>query len=262
MLVWGAFAQEQAGRAKYELIRETINFLATDKSVSKDTAFRISCEAPDYTCFGQQLASEPIAGIGPWYDRWRAMAAADEKDLAKLRNRIFTDIFERPGKGYRKKLAAYEAYVARTASLIAPPAPATVPEAVAADEGIAEDTLLEGVADNAGLHAIYPDPATDQIDNPENETPMIAYLAFAIGLIALALVALPMIRKKEQQPSLDSDGLEELHSRLDGIASRMKSLEQKTTDAHAAEAMIHLTDIMESVEKRVVELENRIKKNL
>src|SRR5690606_35881932 len=97
MLAWSAFAQERIDRAKYELIRETINFLATDKRVSQDTAFRISCEALDYGCFGQQLSSDPIAGIQPWYNRWRSVTTTDEASLKTLRDRIFADIFERQG---------------------------------------------------------------------------------------------------------------------------------------------------------------------
>jgi len=113
-MVWSALAQDQTDRAKYELIRETINFLATDKAVSPDTSFRISCETLDYDCFKQQLSSNPVNGIERWYNAWRSMQATDEAELATLRNQIFSDIFERPGKGYRKQLAGYKAYVART----------------------------------------------------------------------------------------------------------------------------------------------------
>src|SRR3546814_1155664 len=66
---------------------------------------------------------------------------------------------------------------------------------------------------------------------------MIAYLAIAIGLLALVIAALPFIKKKEPEQPADFDGLEDLHRRLDGIALRMKSLEQKITDAQAAEAV-------------------------
>ena len=252
MLAWNALAQEQIDRAKYEIIRETINFLATDHVVSQDTAFRISCAALDYDCFGQQLSGNPIAGIERWYNRWRAIPTDDEAALTTLRDLIFADIFERAGKGYRKQLAGYEGYVARTTDLIAPAAD-NLPM-----EEIAEDTALESVPDHAGLQTTYPEQITDQIDNPEKENPMIAYLAIAIGLVALAIAALPLIKKKEPSQPADFDRLEEVHRRLDGIALRMKNLEQKITDAQMGEAVTHLTEIMESVEKRVVELENRV----
>lgn len=252
MLVGNAFAQEQTGHAKYELIRETVNFLATDKAVSQDTAFRISCETLDYECFKQQLSGNPIAGIERWYNRWQSTAAADEQGLRNLRDRIFADIFERPGKGYRKQLAGYEGYVARTTDLVTPPA-----ENLPVEE-VTEDTASPMVPDHAGLQPIYPEQLTNQNDNSEKENTMIAYIALVIGLISLAVAALPFIRKKEQNPSVNYDGLEELHVRLDGIALRMKNLEQKISDAQATDALTHLTDIMESVEKRVVELESRV----
>ncbi|MGV3763786.1 hypothetical protein [Parapedobacter sp.] len=256
MLVWSALAQEQVDRAKYELIRETINFLATDKAVSQDTAFRISCESLDYGCFDQQLSSNPIAGIERWYNRWRSMAATDGAGLKVLRDRIFADIFEREGKGYRKQLAGYDGYVTRTADLIALPAESTQEQTQ--PEGYSEDTLSERVPDHAGSQVVYPEQPIDQIDKPQKENTMIAYLAIVIGLIALAVAALPFFRKKEPEQPADFDGLEELHRRLDGIALRMKNLEQKITDPQAAETLTHLTDIMESVEKRVVDLEGRV----
>src|SRR3546814_17768777 len=93
MLTWSAFAQEQVDRAKYELIRETINFLATDKAVSQDTTFRISCETLNYGCFGQQLADNTIAGIARWYNRWQSVSVTDEAALVTLKDRYFADIF-------------------------------------------------------------------------------------------------------------------------------------------------------------------------
>src|SRR5690606_2562567 len=131
---------------------------------------------------------------------------------------------ERPGKGYRKQLAGYDGYVARTADLIAPSA-----EILPVEE-TGEDTVAELVPDHAGLQPIYPEQQLDQIDNPEKENTMIAYLAIAIGLVALVIAALPFIKKKELEQPADFDGVEELHRRLDGIALRMKNLEQKISE--------------------------------
>src|SRR5690606_13333095 len=86
--VWSTFAQDQRDRAKYELIRETINFLATDKRVSQDTSFRISCETLDYDCFKQQLSGNPVNGIERWYNSWRSMKATDEAGLTALRDQV------------------------------------------------------------------------------------------------------------------------------------------------------------------------------
>lgn len=252
LLAYGAFAQEQIDRAKYELIRETINFLATDKAVSKDTSFRVSCETLDYACFGQQLNADPIAGIGQWYNRWRSTEVTDSAGLASLRSRIFADIIERQGKGYRKQLAGYDGYVARTTDLVTGSHEPLMPV------GEGDDSLLaEQVPDHAGLAPIYPEEITEQHDNPETENPMIAYLALAIGLIALIVAARPLMKKKEPEKPANFDGMEEIHRRLDGIAMRMKNLEDKVADAQMGEAVTHLTEIMESVEKRVVELEQR-----
>ncbi|SEL14171.1 hypothetical protein [Parapedobacter koreensis] len=249
LFVWDASGQDEADQAKYELIRETINFLATDKAVSQDTAFRISCETLDYDCFKQQLSSKPIAGIDRWYDSWRSMAATDEAALVALRNQVFADIFERPGKGYRKQLAGYEGYISRIEGLLHPP----VDEPM---EQIATDTVPDSLLNLAESQSTYPEQLTDQNDNPEKEDTMIAYLALAIGIIALIIAARPILKKKEQQTPVHF-GLPE---QLDELAVRMKRLEQKIADSQIKdEAIASLTEIMESVEKRVVELENSSK---
>jgi len=249
LIVWSAFAQDQTDRAKYELIRETINFLATDKAVSPDTSFRISCETLDYDCFSQQLSSNPVNGIERWYNAWRSMKATDPAELVTLRNQIFADIFERPGKGYRKQLSGYRTYVARTESLIHPSAEEAPMEQIVAD------TTPESGDTSLGSQVIYPEQLTNQNDNPEKEDPMIAYLALTIGIIALIAAALPLFKKKEPQIPVDFQSVQE---RLDELAVRMRRLEQKIGDSQIKdEAITSLTEIMESVEKRVVELEGR-----
>lgn len=251
VFVWNAFAQDQMDRAKYELIRETINFLATDKVVSQDTNFSISCETLDYDCFAQQLSGNPIAGIERWYNSWRSTTVRDTVELRALRDQLFADIFERPGKGYRKQLTGYDDYVSRTEYLVGQYANGMPLEEFAADTASAPSDSLTG---------IYPadtEQLTDKNDNPEKENTMIGYFALAIGVLALAIAALPIFKKKDQQPPADLQGLAD---RLDELSLRMKRLERQASgDPQNKDAITNLTDIMEAVEKRVVLLESRSK---
>ncbi|MBK1440418.1 hypothetical protein JHJ32_10510 [Parapedobacter sp. ISTM3] len=245
---WSVFAQDQVGHAKYELIRETINFLATDKAVSQDTSFDISCETLDYDCFTDQLASKPIAGIERWYASWRAMRVTDEAGLVALRDQVFADIFERPGKSYRKQLPGYEAYVARVERLMHPAVEETPMEQIAVD------TSQESLPGTDELLQTNPEQFASRNDNTKTDNNMIAYLALAIGIIALVIAALSVFKKKDQQSTAD---FRALHERLDALTTEMKHLEQKVTDAQIKEAVSSLTEIMEAIEKRVVDLENR-----
>ncbi|MFC3197037.1 hypothetical protein ACFOET_05370 [Parapedobacter deserti] len=249
VLAWNAFAQDEVDKAKYELLRETINFLATDKAVSKDTGFTITCETLDYNCFKQQLSKNSIAGIERWYSAWQSMEVADEAGLVALRNQVFADILERPGKGYRKQLTGYNDFVTRLENLIHSPV-----EEVPAEQ-LAVDTALESPLGAVGPNPIYPEQVADNIDNPENNHTMIAYLAIAIGILALVVAALPIFNKRDSQPAVDFQRLEE---RLDELGMRIKRLEQQIADNQLErDAIANLTAIMESVEKRVSELENR-----
>ncbi len=248
LLVWNAFAQDKVDQSKYEIIRETINFLATDKTVSQDTNFRISCETLDYDCFTQQLSSKkPITGIDRWYNRWRSTTVTDTAKLIALRNRIFADIFERSGKEYRKQLAGYEGYISRIQQLIDQNRNAAPVEEVVADTSMTSSDSL------AGVYPASPEQLTEEIENPEKDNPMIAYLALVLGIIALAIAAMPFLKKKEEELPADFESLAE---RMDELALRMQRLERKATDSQDADAMTTLTEIMESVERRVVELES------
>jgi len=245
MLLGNAFAQDAAEQVKFELIRETINFLATDKKVSQDTAFRISCETMDYDCFDRQLAGQPVAGIERWYNRWRSVTTTDTAGLLALRDKVFGDIFERQGKAYRKQLPSYPSYVSRIEQLIDQYGEPTLREEPLVD------TSLAPVDSLAGMY-----PAVEEA--PENnvktkEDPMIAYLALILGIIALILAALPLFKKKEEQAPADFQGLAE---RMDELSFKMNRLDRKLTDPQAKDAVKMLTEIMESVEKRVAELES------
>lgn len=248
VFVWNALAQDQTNQAKYELIRETINFLATDKAVSQDTNFRISCETLDYDCFRQQLSKKSIAGIERWYNSWRSMTAADEAGLTAIKNQIFADIFDRPGKGYRKQLAGYEAYISRVEHLL------DLEAGNAPLAGFEEDTVAESVLSPAEMYPIYPEETAEQNEPQKKENPMIAYLAIVIAIIALIIVVLPILKKREQPLP---GGFQDLHERLDELTVHMQRLETNAVDGQIKDAIASLTDIMEAVEKRVVELENK-----
>lgn len=181
------------------------------------------------------------------------MNVTDTAELVALRDHIFADILERPGKGYRKQLADYEEYTVRIEHLIEQYRSGMPLEETAADTNPA---LSDSVA---GVYPVNPEQHSYENENPENENsekdnPMIAYLALALGIIALVIAALPVLKKKEEQPSTDFQALGE---RMDELALRMKRLEQQATDLRSNDAVTTLTEIMESVEKRVVALENR-----
>ena len=256
VLTLTGLAQDRIAQAKYEIIRETINFLATDSVVSSDTNFRITCEPLDYGCFDSQLSNNPITGIKQWYDRWRAVSATNEAGLSNLRDRIMADIVERSGKGYRKQLSGYASYIARLEQLVEPLENSTsAPEAIAAT-ATNSDTLHElthnGMSDG---EAIYPAQATeDSANNSEKENTMIAYFALGIGLLALIIALVPVLKKRETQLPLE---FQQIPERLDELMMRMKRLERQTDNPQVKEAVTSLTEIMETIEKRVVALEDR-----
>ena len=121
------------------------------------------------------------------------------------------------------------------------------------------DTALASFDNPTGL--LSPDSSSfaDPNDNPEKDHTLIIYLALAIGIIALILAALCFFRKSA--PTFPSE-FQRLPKQLDELSSRLKYLERQTTDPQIKDAITSLTDIMESVERRVVALENRSKSDI
>ena len=253
VLIGNALAQGQVDEAKYEIIRETIHFLATDNRVSRDTGFRIACETLDYDCFKQQLSSNTIAGIDQWYNRWRSAAVTDEAALVAFRDRVLADILDRPGKAYRKELAGYESYRARVDQL------ARLPVGEIPAEQAVADTDQAAAFNAPEIRTTYPPDTADQPESPESGSNGIAYIALVIGLLALVLAAWQRFGKNTPQ---SADGIQDIHERLDELSARVRRLETKTEDSQMGEAVTSLTDIMESIEKRVVELENGSKPDM
>ena len=247
VLVWNVAAQGQTDQAKYEIIRETINFLATDQRVSRDTSFRISCETPDYDCFKQQLSANTIAGIERWYNSWRSVEVTDEAALAAFRDQVLKDILDRPGKGYRRELAGYEGYISRLEQLV------RLPESEIPAVQANVDTNQTTAVTSPGLQPTAPADHGDLHETPKAGNNTLAYIAIVIGLLALGLVAWQLFGKKGAQADGD---VQDLYERLDELSARIQRLENKTADSQVGDAVTSLTDIMESIEKRVVELEN------
>lgn len=260
-LLWmeTSLAQNRAEVAKFELIRETIDFLATDRAVSQDTSFRISCVLPEFDCIAEELAAkQPIAGIGQWYDRWRAMPVTDSAELVALKNRILGDVVERSGKGYRKQLAGYDGYVDRINTLIDHFAQGAAIRSVASStDEVTEGSVPAKLSDEDRWADT--DPVSSalrhnvQQDSPlKTENSMMLYLALGLGVGALIIAILTLLQLRKLQ---HSNELESLTARMAELSRQVDRLERRLGDSQHKEAVSHLTEIMEKIEKRVVVLE-------
>lgn len=238
-------AESNIESIKYEILRETIHFLATDAKVSNNSTLEITCANSDYDCFEKQLANT-ITGISRWFKSWKEIKVADSEDLIHLKNTIHKEIVDRDGKSYRKDLPGYQSYLSKLDHLMdAHPLinqdddpPPTV--RLAYQSGPAQATLSENAIDNAPTN------------NPNH---MLLYLALALGGLALFFALRPPALKKEtearkkqiaqlsQEVARTNSQIEEIHP---------KHSEKKTKEAHA-----FLQTKLEGIEKRLVELENK-----
>src|SRR5690606_2843764 len=124
------------------------------------------------------------------------------------------------------------------------------------------DTKLTGAEESsiAANHAVL-DPetklnaSTSNSDSPAAST-WLLYLALGLAALALVCSYLALTRKKE--PTLPLT-LENTPERVDELTLRLRRLERIVKESQSEEAVANLVSIMESVEKRVAELESKFK---
>lgn len=254
--VYGQSEQDNADFSKFELIRATLNFLSSDHIVSTDTTFRLSCDHLDYECVESSGVFNVVTGIETWYKRWKAVPVSDSLSVVKLKDRLIADVIERRGKGYRRQLPHYEAFVLQTNGILENFNSSQMLNTLGRNESDEVAMRVDGF-DGGNVQDGSSNTSHDaNAANTSDTTNWLVYLALCLSVIAAVMSYLAMTKKKEQNLPLSVLGTPE---RLDDLTMRLRRLERSVNESHSEEAVRNLTEIMELVERRVAELEAKTK---
>lgn len=254
MILWllstSTHAQSTSESIKYEILRETVHFLATDPKVSSNTTLEITCANGDYGCFEKQVGNT-ITNISRWFNSWKEIKVEDAKDLIYLKNKIHEEIVDRNGKTYRKDLADYQAYLTKVDDLI--------------DSYPLSDNQVEDQFPSFSL--TYQSEPTEGLrsENKVNNAPnnnlntMLLYLALTMGGLALFFALRPPVLKKEAENKKKQ--LSHLSREIARINILIEEIHPKHSEKKSREAYSVLHTKLEGIEKRLVELENKEPEN-
>jgi hypothetical protein len=243
----------QVEDAKFQIVKATIEFLASDKETFKDAAERQCPDCRSYEKLLQFVRKNKIKKADVLISQWRDEKKIDttfanrNKSLSKFKADVIHDITNGP-KSKRKKFSNYAAYENKLNTII---------EAVSVTDPVAED-----VPDIVKVQEV-PNPAVEQVVTEpakimsEKSSESASYFAFLpdlskdmyytifILLLAVILFLLWILRNKNKVIARHSRDLKEQLSKSGStewqsknMSNELKAVSQKLKDAEAEIAIL------------------------
>lgn len=236
-------AQSIGDSIKYEIIRETVHFLALDKKISSDTGLVIHCPSTDYECMENQLAANSIQGLQSRIKSWKTKASQTPEDLTRLKNEIHSEIIERDGKNYRKEINAYSDYIIRLEFLIDSYYDENYPGEMMVHAG-GQDT---GMGDAGTAVSINPGLAKE-VNSPLLTSNILLYITLGLSILALLISILAYFKKQGEKE------IHRLQRQVRQLTIDLQSLPIKENEKKFLDGLDLHRRKFESLEKKLVEI--------
>jgi len=105
------FAQNNGDSLKFEIIKASTNFLATDKATFPNSSGKGStCQAMDYNCLLSFCRTNKLIGADKKVENWMKKSISSKDDLSKFKEAILTELTVGGEKAKRTKLDSYKKY--------------------------------------------------------------------------------------------------------------------------------------------------------
>lgn len=228
-------------REQFQMIKSTLEFLATDEKVFPRTKGGKcdNCQAyPDLT---QYIRNNGLTGAGELVssaqtEARRLLQSQTDQPLVKLRDYLIRRVTEGSSRAHRKQLPNYAAYTSQLNQIVADAGEQTT----ATDEPTTPSATVEALDAAGGDPAPATTAALAQDDAPtgpetEGEKPFYGLLALILGIINSALIALLFLRNRKPapgEPTLGGNPVADLEDKVfqleterATILSRLKALE-------------------------------------
>jgi hypothetical protein len=223
---------------RFEMIRETVNFLATDSKISTDVRFKVACTEQKYLCLEANINEKKLHGVLAKVRIWDQKKTGNTSaDIQKIKSRLIADVAGSPDKVYRKNMPGYWSYISKMDALLAKVLKKSIDTAnsgtsgyKAAVQAVAPKTTEQNLYSSVRRKGAASRPETTSAttdtaiqDTAETNLEIInqnstkkvdmeinlAYVALAAAIIAivisfLALMKKPPRSKRSYPPSIDS----------------------------------------------------------
>lgn len=102
---------------KFELIKATVHFYATDTAFNRTGIGLSQCKSSNYDCLKEFSKTNNLTKVDERITSWSGVKCQTVDDLLKLKERVITDLTDK--KEYRKELPGYGDYTKRLFNLMA-----------------------------------------------------------------------------------------------------------------------------------------------
>jgi len=165
------FAQANGDSLKFEIIKETVNFFASDSSAYKGLRGKtLTCGKVDYSCISDYCTRNDVGSIQKKVDEWQKAPSATGDDLTNLVSKITTDL---SNKEYRKKLDSFKKFKETVNQLASSFAEVPIEVFAETAEKDATKTVPAGVAELVER----------DMPNSESQLPLISLILSILALV-------------------------------------------------------------------------------
>ncbi len=229
--------QNQLNDARFQLVRRSLEFLATDRKTFTNVTQPLCTECSNKEDLVTFIKTNQLKGAEGRLGQWLTLAGSEltPDNLAALKLKIIYDLTSGPGKDSRKELASYKAYAADMDMIVAnarTPAPETTPEPTAPAA--------------ATIRPTDSSPGNDDSDDTYLLPPV--YLYILLGLLAMT-VAILLIRLRKALGKARGNDEDLKKARKDLKALEKKLEEQDTQRRRSAEEITFLKDQLQVSEE-------------
>jgi hypothetical protein len=234
--------QQKIDSIKFELIKATVHFYATDSKLNNTGIVVSDCKVPDYTCLKGFSDSIKLEGVSAKITKWSSEKCETSEALQKLKGKILVEVTGGE-KEYRKLLPSYKDYIAR------------LDEQIATLQKSETGTPNNQVTDTGKKGATVTNDGTGgPITDKGNATGFLTWIALIAGFGGLGLSGWLYTRKPKKIALTNTATATDNADKLEGKIATINTQLPLKADATALAALQQRVDALEKqwqqVEKR------------
>ncbi len=238
-VLW-AQQQKDIDSIKFEMIKATVHFYATDTTLYKKGIPLSKCLFNQgYDCLKKFSDTVGLIRVSEKVNDWEDIACGTPEELQKLKEKIIMDLTGSKDKDYRKKLPEYSGYIKSMDYLI---------------KGLATDIPTPPTSANKGVASNITSKGEEG-----SKTDLITWLALLAGLAGLGLSALLFTRIPKKDTKLNVTTAIDNSDKLEGKIATLGTYVQQKADNTT---LIALQNRIEVLEKQQLQLSEKPKEQV
>lgn len=239
-LPFSLFAQNNGDSLKFEIIKSSLSFLATDIETFKESSGKAAnCNNGDYACLIEYSKKNKLEGSDRKVTAWRKEKTASQAEIEALGDKIVAELTSGNSRGRRKELPAFAEYQKQLSLLAASFTETPEPQTQAAEN--------ENISPPPQPPATNQTPTIQDEAKTESKLPIISLIS---SLLALAIGGLVFARDSKSSQASKKYNADYLILKEDIKELKTRIAQKQPVDLKP------LQDKLNNIETRVEKLEH------